>query len=171
VDRLKKRPYVELPSYPKDESKCVSYLTSLRDEFLVVACTGLYGWWTHTEITIVAPLTNRYGKISTVIAFDASKFFPREEHRSRSVILIDQPISRPVSSVHFLLNNVLLAQAHAAQHGYDQGEPKSISSRVPQKTSNTTIWGTFGESASKKRLQKRGPSQPCPSNSVRMHAF
>jgi hypothetical protein len=92
-------------------------------------------------------------------------------HRSRSVILIDQPISRPVSSLHFLLDNVLLAQAHAAQHGYDQGEPKSISSRVPQKTSNTTIWGTFGESASKKRLQKRGPSQPCPSNSVRMHAF
>jgi hypothetical protein len=33
---------------------------------------------------IVPPFTKRYGKISTVVVFDAPRIFPEEEHRSRS---------------------------------------------------------------------------------------
>jgi hypothetical protein len=35
----------------------------------------LYGRWTYNEITIVPPLTNMYGKIYTVVVFDAPKNF------------------------------------------------------------------------------------------------
>jgi hypothetical protein len=50
------------------------------------AYTGLYGRWTYTEIIIVPPLMNKYGKISTVVVFDTPNIFPGEEHRSRSGI-------------------------------------------------------------------------------------
>jgi hypothetical protein len=52
---------------------------------------------------------------------------------------------------------------------------KSISSRVPQKASDTMIWDAFGDLAgqkeTKKYVQKRDPFQSRPSNNVRMHAF
>jgi hypothetical protein len=35
---------------------------------------------------ILRPLTNKYGKISTIIVFYAPIFFPGEEHRSRSQV-------------------------------------------------------------------------------------
>jgi hypothetical protein len=47
----------------------------------------LYGRWSYTEITIVPPLTNRYGKISTVVVFNVSIIFWGEEHRSKSGIV------------------------------------------------------------------------------------
>jgi hypothetical protein len=47
---------------------------------------GLYGRRTYTEIMILPLLTNIYEKISTVVVFNASRFFSREEHRSRSAV-------------------------------------------------------------------------------------
>jgi hypothetical protein len=35
---------------------------------------------------ILPLLTNIYEKISTVVVFNASRFFSREEHRSRSAV-------------------------------------------------------------------------------------
>jgi hypothetical protein len=39
-----------------------------------------------TKITIMSLFTNMYGKISTVVVFDASKKILGEEHRSRSAL-------------------------------------------------------------------------------------
>jgi hypothetical protein len=47
------------------------------------AYTRLYGRWTYTEIIIVPPLMNKYGKISIVVVFDVPIIFSGEEHRSR----------------------------------------------------------------------------------------